>query len=125
MKIEYVEPLLKSDIERIVSQTITLKDFIELEPKIIDRVYYVYEFIGKITGFEINYLTLSNGYMENFGFFDPREYSETISLSGSFSESDDSCLLYEGEFPTRFLHEEFEEEVKQEVADYLQKFKDC
>lgn len=125
MKIEYVEPLLKIDIEKIISQTITLKDFLESEPKIINRVNYIYEFIGEIVGFKINYLIFSNGNMENFGFFDPRKYSQTISLSGNFSGFDDSCLLYECEFPTRFLHEEFEEEVKREVAEYLQKFKGC
>lgn len=115
-----VDPIEQETIDRILAEEITLKEYLDIIPIIEDRINYIASYIGKVIGYEVNYLTLENGYREFFGFFNPRESNEFIALK-VYKESggEDDVYLYEDGIPTRFLHENFEDEVKREYKKYM------
>lgn len=120
-----VDPIEQVIIDRIFSEEITLKEYLDTIGTLEDRINYIASYIGKVIGYEVNYITLENGYREFFGFFNPRECNETIALK-VYKErgGNDDVYLYEDGFPTRFLHEEFEDEVDAEYKKYMLEFPD-
>lgn len=115
-----VDPIEQDIIDRIFSEEITLKEYLETLSTIEDRINYIASYIGKVIGYEVNYITLENGYREFFGFFNPREYNELIAIKVYKEQGgEDDIFLYEDGFPPRFLYENFEDEVKIEYKKYM------
>lgn len=123
MKLKPVKPIPKETVDKIFDESISLKEYLDLSPLIQSRIDYIAAYIGSVIGYEVNYITLSNGYREFFGFFNPREYQRLINIH-VFKErgGEDDVYLYEDGFPSRFLHEEFEAEVETEYKKYMKQF---
>ena len=125
MKLKPVKPIPKETIDKIFNESITLKEYLDLLPLIESRINYIAAYIGSVIGYEVNYITLSNGYREFFGFFNPREYNNLIDIKIVKERGgEDDVYLYEDGFPTRFLHEYFETEVQTEYKKYMSQFPD-
>jgi len=125
MKRKPVKPIPKESIDKIFNESITLKEYLDLLPLIESRINYIAAYIGSVIGYEVNYITLSNGDREFFGFFNPREYNNLIDIKVVKERGgEDDVYLYEDGFPTRFLHEEFETEVQTEYKKYMSQFPD-
>lgn len=125
MKRKPVKPIPKESIDKIFNESITLKEYLDLLPLIESRINYIAAYIGSVIGYEVNYITLSNGDREFFGFFNPREYNNLIEIKVVKERGgEDDVYLYEDGFPTRFLHEEFETEVQTEYNKYMSQFPD-
>lgn len=125
MKRKPVKSIPKETIDKIFNESITLKEYLDLLPLIESRINYIAAYIGSVIGYEVNYITLSNGYREFFGFFNPREYNNLIDIKVVKERGgEDDVYLYEDGFPTRFLHEEFEKEVQDEYKKYMEQFPD-
>jgi hypothetical protein len=120
MTLKKVNPIPKDTVDRLFSEEMPLKEYLDISNDIAQRIYYIAKYIGSIIGYEVNYITLENGYREFFGFFNPREYKKLIALK-VYKErgGEDDVYLYEDGIPTRFLHENFEEEVKIEYKKYM------
>lgn len=125
MQFKTVKPIPKGTLDKIFDESIKLKEYLDLLPLIESRINYIAAYIGSVIGYEINYITLSNGDREFFGFFNPRDYNNLIEIN-VFKErgGEDNVYLYEDGFPTRFLHEEFETEVQAEYKKYIEQFPD-
>jgi hypothetical protein len=120
MTLKKVKTIPKETVDRLFSEEITLKEYLDISKELENRIYYISEYIGSVIGYEVNYITLENGYREFFGFFNPREYNELIALK-VYKERGavDDVFLYEDGFPPRFLYEDFEDEVKNEYKKYM------
>jgi hypothetical protein len=120
MTLKKVNPIPKDTVDRLFSEEMPLKEYLDISNDIAQRIYYIAKYIGSVIGYEVNYITLENGYREFFGFFNPREYKKLIALK-VYKErgGEDDVYLYEDGIPTRFLHENFEEEVKIEYKKYM------
>lgn len=120
MTLKKVNPISKETVDRLFSEEMTLKEYLDISNDIQQRIYYISEYIGSVLGYKVNYITLENGYREFFGFFNPRRYNKLIELKVYKEQGGiDDVYLYEDGFPPRFLYEDFENEVKNEYKKYM------
>lgn len=99
------------------------------EAKINERFDYIVKTMGKILGWKINWYDYSNERGEDSpGYFDPVRYKDEIEFLGDIKrnyEYDDFEYNGAGEFffPTRWLHEDFEDELKEKFKQFLGEIK--
>jgi len=120
MKIDYVEKLDKALMDKVFNGSLTVKEFSAIEEKIDNRFFYVLKKIMEIQGVNVKWVDYANegGKDGSQGYFDPVWYREAIDFTGEFEGlySKDKCYLES--FPTRFLWEDFEEQVTKEYKDH-------
>ena len=78
-----------------------------------------------ILGCKINWYDYDNESGTEYGprgYFDPKEYSEYISFTGEF-ENPELELYEDNSFPTKWLSEDFEGDLKIEVAEHFDRIK--
>lgn len=94
-------------------------EIIQFIEQLNGRVKYIFSKLKEITNSPIISFDYINAYDndEMLGFFDPKEFSETISLMGNFA--DKYSKPFGHSFPTKFLFHEFEEKCSIIYSNFL------
>lgn len=117
---QVVDKIEKTKIDKWIDQSMTLKEYFLFEKEIDKRINYISDYIANVLGYTINYVILSNGYREDFGRFDPRLYHKFVGLKTyTTQDRDNYAFIYMDGFPTRFLYEDFEQEVEADFKQYM------
>ena len=108
---EKVEKLDKAEFDLVYDENISRLSYEKLREKVISRIGYIWNKILEIQGRKLSdWYDFDNGDRGNAGEFDENRYSEEVTFYGQFES-----LKYESSFshgfPTRFLWEDFEDEV--------------
>ena len=120
------EPITKDVVEKMNA---AYKAYEEYEKQITNRVDYVIKTIAKIFGTKLEWYDWSNGGGETDGHFEPRLISgNSFQLDGAMKKRGEMVAITKDgeweftwmEIPTRFLYENFE----QELEDGIKKFKE-
>jgi hypothetical protein len=108
--------ITKEEFEALFSDSITKKQYDGIIRKINDRFDEICKkfFRHKGTDYWFDYDTVSYDDRDAEGYFDPESYKEYIGVIG---ENINPPPGYDRVFPTRWLWEDFEEEMKQVIED--------
>lgn len=116
-------PLDKDEFEKYITGEMRTKDAKNYEKdQLVKRFYYIVHKIGQITGFKVDWFDYDNEGGEDYpGSFDIDSYQENIGFTGHFIH--DKNLKerfedYDTEFPTKWMTEDFEAQLKKEVKDF-------
>jgi len=125
-KIEKVEKLDKDLMDKLFDGSITIKQANELNGKIIDRCNYIVRTIVNIWGKwdDRSWWDFDNegGNDGSKGYFDPVRYRNEVEFTGEWYGSCELNYYGNGKvFPTKWIWEDFEEELTKEVAEYKAK----
>lgn len=110
-------------VQKLSDENISKKEYDKIVAAIGDKVNDIWRFIINASGRKLDWWAFSNdvsyghGNGSSGGTFDPQNDAEFIDIGGenSYSESDD--YLYNDGFPTRFLWEDYKQEVVKHVED--------
>ena len=115
--VDFVKPILESDVKNMISGDITKKKYDELMLVLLDRFNYVVRTAMIIMERKLDWYDFDNEGGEYApGYFDPQNYSENMSLTGVFDGQNDN--LYPDYIPTAWLSQDFETELKAEFEKY-------
>lgn len=107
----------KEDFDKLYDEEITNKEYKRIINLIDIRVDEIVQKISKpYKNYSQVFYYYSNGeYDYDSGNFDPEEYKENIKIN--YYEG--FCIKpFDGEFPTRWLYEDFEEEMQQIIKNH-------
>lgn len=85
-EVEYVEPLEKSVVERMISGEMSLKEFSNIEKQISKRLNYFMLRAAEIAGVDLSWWDYDNGDSESEvdGYFDPKIYVDKVKIEGHY-----------------------------------------
>ena len=103
----------KKEFDLLYDKHTSKEDYDKLIEKVTVRVDYIWREICKIQGRDIDWYDFDNGSdASDFDAkFDENDYAEKVDLYGKFERFDDNGS-FATSFPTRFIWEDFEDEVK-------------
>jgi hypothetical protein len=108
----------KEQFESLFSDTITKKQYDAIIVQIDERFGEICEKFIQKTSKNRSWYVYGNLFYEDEhseGFFDPEEYKEYVEIGGEWIEPPPG---YDLKFPTRWLWEDFDEELKQTISEY-------
>lgn len=121
------EPHDKQLIESLTDPNITKKAYVEVIAIIDKKVDEIWRYILDISKRKLDWYAFQNdvsyghGNGSSGGEFNPETDSEFIEFIGEFSHSSNEFYEYNYGFPTRFLWEDYQKEVKQHLLDIVVK----
>lgn len=118
--------LTKVEFDSVLSEDISVKQHKVLLSNITERFIYIVNKIDKLTEREMEWLDYDNEEGENhLGSFDPHLYDKEISYVGDFSVlTKNRMTTYDRRFPTSWLYNDFEDQLKNEVEQHKQAISD-
>lgn len=119
MTIAYVPPLTKDEYINAKADFRTIKESNDIVERVVSRSLYVFDKISQLLDLKYRWVTFDTVDLEKFdgkgnGSFDFNNYQELISF---YSDIDDLEYrnkvidIYFNKFPSRFIYEDFEAEV--------------
>ncbi len=113
----------QTDFDLIQTPEVTVKEIYDkILIKINIRVGYIFNYINKVMKRNPQWQDYDNKIPEGPGFFDPIRYREQIILVGEPDLKTDFC--YSDRFPTSWLNNDFEKELKIKYAEFLESKRD-
>lgn len=124
MNTSYVAPLDVAEFSKVFTPNeISKANYDIVVAQVSARFSYVFETLMEMQGRKYDWYDFENEAGEySPGYFDPVEYKENISFTGSIKRSVDD--LYYDSFPTKWLTNNFEAELLQEIEKAKQAIKD-
>lgn len=122
-EVEYVAPLDKRAVERMVSGEMSLKEFSDIEKQISDRLNYFMWKAAEIAGVTLSWWDYNNcdSESESDGHFDPKIYVDKVKIEGQYQGESDNNMLFDDYFfdglPIDILYIDVEEKVKKDLKD--------
>lgn len=111
------EKITKEQFDSLASETITKKDYDAIISAINLRVYEIMRLCRSSSGWT-DYDTEDED-NDRGGYFDVSRYKDYITLNGSYFHDWFAAMDYS--FPTRWLWEDYEQELEKIKADYAEK----
>lgn len=114
-----VEKLEHDLMKSVLNGSLTVKEFNKVSAKIHDRCNYIVRKAFEIQGISVNWYDFDNegGEDGDCGYFDPERYEKNFYITGDFNGDMRDCL-YSAVFPTKWLWNDFEDELTKEIEDH-------
>lgn len=122
-EVEYVAPLDKRAVERMISGEMSLKEFSDIEKQISERLNYFMWKAAEISGVTLSWWDYNNGDSESEadGHFDPKIYVDKVNIEGQYQGKSDNNMLFDGYFsdglPMEILYIDVEEKINKDLKD--------
>jgi len=113
-----IEKMIQEEVLSLENSDITVKQHKAICDKINTRFYYIVQQIFKANSCKMSWCDFDNegGNERSPGSFDIARYKEDIGFTGESARDSHWLNYYSDSFPTRWLWEDFELELKTEIA---------
>lgn len=112
--------LTNEEFDHLFNPDVTVRQKTQAEEKVTKRFTYIIEKMAELIGRKVEWYDYDNEAGEDRrGFFDSKSYQEEVGFVGEFKQiKNKNFIEYENYFPTKWLCEDFEEKLIQEVANH-------
>jgi hypothetical protein len=112
--------LTQEEFNELFDDNVSVKRNKELSKKAAERFCYVIHTLEQIVGRKWHWFDFNNEDGEDHrGFFDSNLYENEIAFTGEMATTDNrDFTLYDEEFPTTWLKDDFEAKVQAEVNEF-------